>query len=208
MQAAWADGLPIAATTNNHPGLLPPCRYIPGLTAQLELSLLRMLQLLQPTDAARLKVPLSRNQQLLLSVVAKASAPDANLSDLGCQPTQVAGRDATGDALSGCSKIGILAAGVSGLQIGHLGTPALPADPFGQGGILSGDGAAAVHVSSSVCKSSPVKAGQAGACVHTGGGAAAARAAVELLSSGLSEHEALLGLSRVLGPGLLGTPAQ
>lgn len=52
------------------------CRYIPGLQAQLEASLCHLLSLLQPSDSTRLREQLKRNQQLLLTALAKCAEPE------------------------------------------------------------------------------------------------------------------------------------
>lgn len=145
-------------------------RYIPGLVQQLELSLLQMLPLLQPADATRLKEPLRRNQQLLLSLAAKAAAGSTGQH----QPAAAAGATASAAVTARHGHAGhclhnivcttdencltALAQGQHAAGRGMLASgpadgsakvdgqcaaqSALPADPFGQGTRLSSNGGA------------------------------------------------------------------
>jgi hypothetical protein len=138
-------------------------RYIPGLTAQLELSLLHMLALAQRTDAARLRLPLSRSRQLLQSVVDKHAA--------GC--TVAAG-----------------AAGAAGQE--QEGGQQLPADPFAQGESRAGSssssgGAGGCSSSSQAAGANAVKQEQ-----QAGGIAGLSEPAASALAAGASQGLARL----------------
>ncbi|KAF8069477.1 hypothetical protein HT031_001593 [Scenedesmus sp. PABB004] len=63
------DGASAAACGEEGDGNFPNFRYIPGLGAQLRASLLHMLGMLQPSDAARLREPLRRRRALLARVL-------------------------------------------------------------------------------------------------------------------------------------------
>jgi hypothetical protein len=110
----------------------PSCRYITGLQAQLESSLCHLLTLLLPSDAPRLREPLKRDQQLLLSVAAKmlpmpaagAAAPGAatqlpqlagGSSGAGSCHSGFGGNAHAGGAASGAGSM--LAAGMAGLEL-------------------------------------------------------------------------------------------
>jgi hypothetical protein len=128
------------------------CRYIPGLQAQLESSLCHLLALLQPSDTTRLGEQLKRNQQLLLTAMARceeSAAAQATQQQMSADVRAVATGGTAGSDVSVDAGSGLLAACVpGGSRQQHGGgqaarqpvvQPALPADPFGQGVVLSTD---------------------------------------------------------------------
>lgn len=126
------------------------CRYIPGLQAQLDSSLCHLLALLQPSDTTRLREQLKRNQQLLLAAMARcAESAPATQHQTSAHVGAVAACDTAGSHAFGAGN-GLLAAGIRGGNQQQHGVgqearqpqvpSALPADPFGQGAVLSPDG--------------------------------------------------------------------
>ena len=162
-----------------------------------------MLQLLQPSDTARLREPLRRNQQLLLDLVAKHStsattaAAGADDNTVRQQPAEQLHRDAPPAAATAAAGMdsgqehGSRSAGSAAYAEGGQGRqqPSLPLDPFGQEAPQpSSRQAGDVRVMPSSSTSRPVPAG--------------------LISSdccrGVDDvPAAVLGLCRVLGPTLL-----